>query len=414
MTFELLKENIAREKEVVEQIFLIQDKIDNMPKDAPERKELAKSIDLLAKQLKILNSAVPGIVSNIAFYKPLAEPKAPQPLTSISYMDIQEKEKKTATVKKEQEKEFVEKLGISQYTKAKAKSEISRDAGFNFYARISNKLFRNLADKFIEKGYFGAIKNDLRKITSPIIINSYVSMMLFSTMLAFFVGLLVGVGMIIFGAVSLGLLVILLAPIAMFVFYYFYPSSKRKTLEKEINNELPFLTIYMGAISTSGIEPSKIFDILVTSKDYPFTQRELKKLTNYVNFYGYDLVTALRMSSKSCPSDRLAQLFDGLATTITSGGELTTFLNKHADTLLFDYRLEREKYTRVAETFMNIYISIVIAAPMILMILFILMSVSGFGAGYLTTQNLGILTILIVTMLNIGFLVFLNMKQPKF
>jgi archaellum biogenesis protein FlaJ (TadC family) len=40
--------------------------------------------------------------------------------------------------------------------------------------------------------------------------------------------------------------------------------SRKKSLNKEINQELPFMTIYMAAIATSGIEPSKIFDILVS------------------------------------------------------------------------------------------------------------------------------------------------------
>jgi archaellum biogenesis protein FlaJ (TadC family) len=110
----------------------------------------------------------------------------------------------------------------------------------------------------------------------------------------------------------------------------------------------------------------------------------------------------------------MAQLLDGLATTITSGGELTTFLSKHSESLLFDYRLEREKYTHTAETFMNIYISVVIAAPMIMMIIFILMSMGTAMASYLSPGIIGSITILTVSLLNMGFLVLLNLKQPKF
>ena len=135
---------------------------------------------------------------------------------------------------------------------------------------------------------------------------------------------------------------------------------------------------------------------------------------NYINFYGYDLVSALRLASKHSPSERLGMLFNGLATTIRSGGELTEFLKKHADSLLFDYRLEREKYTKIAETFMDIYISILIAAPMILMILFILLSLTGYGSGFMTPALLSIAIISIISVLNVGFLLFLNVKQPKF
>jgi flagellar protein FlaJ len=239
--------------------------------------------------------------------------------------------------------------------------------------------------------------------------------MFFSISLSFILSLFLSAIFIFVGlGVTLSLLLILLTPVICFLVFYIYPSSRKKSLDKEINQELPFVTIYMAAIATSGIEPSKIFDILVSSKDYPFIQREMKKLTNLVNFYGYDLVTALKSISKNGPSERLGQLLDGIATTITSGGELTQFLSKHSETLLFDYRLEREKYTQIAETFMNIYISVVIAAPMIMMMLFILMSMTQLGGTSFGPAAIGGLTTLVITLLNLGFLVFLNMKQPKF
>lgn len=283
------------------------------------------------------------------------------------------------------------------------------------FSRISNKYFRNVSDKLIKGGYFNAIKSDLRKIASPLIINSFVAIMFFSTMLAFLVSIPVAIVLIVFQNYFLGIGVMFLLPLITLLGFYGYPSSTRKGLEKEINQELPFLTIYIAAIATSGIEPSKIFNILVNSKDYPYSQREIKKLTNYLNFYGYDLVSALRKASETSPSERLAQLFDGLATAITSGGELSSYLNKHADSLLFDYRLEREKYTHIAETFMNIYISLVIAAPMIMMMLFVLISLTGFGSGgAFEPSNLSVIVVFAISLINFMFILFLNVKQPKF
>ncbi len=80
--------------------------------------------------------------------------------------------------------------------------------------------------------------------------------------------------------------------------------------------------------------------------------------------------------------------------------------------MLFDYRLEQEKDTKSAETFMDIYISVVIAAPMILMLLLIMMKVSGIGIS-LSTNMITVIMVLGVTMINIGFLTLLNMKQKK-
>ena len=111
------------------------------------------------------------------------------------------------------------------------------------------------------------------------------------------------------------------------------------------------------------------------------------------------------------PSKKLAELLNGIAITINSGGSLQDFFDKRAQSLLFDYRIEREKYTKTAETFMDIYISLVIAAPMILMLLLIMMRVSGLGIS-LSTSMLTLVMVLGVVMINIIFLTFLQLKQP--
>ncbi len=439
MTIEMLKQNIERETQIMREIINLYDKyaaIYNNPvvKDREaEIKPVRDSIMALLQQLKILNNAVPELVESVVFYTALetsAEKKsetlkkqeAPKQILNVKYIDEATKKPTIVAIKKKDQMSFLKsltahKLSLKKINPEKQNEEYSpMTVGFmKSYAELSNRLFANYSHKLIEKQYFDRMKLDLRKIASSFVISSYVSIMLFSFFISFFLGLLLAVVLIIFGiSIATSLMIILLLPLVVGGVFFFYPSSSRKSLEKLINQELPFLVIYMAAISTSGIEPSKIFSILVASRDYPYSRREIKKLTNYINFYGYDLVTALKAVSKNCPSDRLAQMFDGFATTITSGGSLTEFLNKHSESLLFDYRLEREKYTHVAETFMNIYISVVIAAPMIMMVLFVLMKLTGFGGAGLSISSIGVLSVLVISMLNVGFLVFLNSKQPKF
>ena len=127
-------------------------------------------------------------------------------------------------------------------------------------------------------------------------------------------------------------------------------------------------------------------------------------------------MTALKSVAKSSSSSKLRELLEGLATTITSGGSLHEFLDKHSDSLLFDYKLERERYTKMSETLMDIYISIVIAAPMVLLMLFVIIGSTGGFINFLGlgTDTLSLLINLIIVLLNIGFLIFLRIQQPSF
>ena len=206
--------------------------------------------------------------------------------------------------------------------------------------------------------------------------------------------------------------ILFVIPIGTFLIMYFYPSLEKKSIEKQIDQELPFATINMSAISGSMLEPSKIFTIIIKTKEYPYLEKEFTKLINEINIYGYDLVTALRSIALNNPSKKLADLFNSLATTITSGGDLSEFFDKRSQSLLFEHKLEREKYTKTAETFMDIYISVVIAAPMILMLLLIMMKISGLGIS-VSSSMITLIMVLGVSIVNIVFLAFLHLRQPK-
>ena len=432
MSLELLKANITKEKEIIAELSMFSNKLENMKQAGQVPRTdlslLGDSINSLAKQLGVVNDAIPGLINNIKFYPELnksdsaSKPKVSRDLAEVSYEHPKKGKEVKLGIRKKDKLKFLENETKAKSVARKLEKKELKVKGLgkdskltSWFIRQSNKYYRPTAEKLVEQKYFESLNKDLRGITSPFLLHTYIAMMFFATTLAFFLAIILAIPLMIFAKAYLfGILLIFLAPLAMFLLFYVYPSSEKKSLEKEINQELPFVTIYMAAVATSGIEPSKIFEILVKTKDYPFTQREIKKLLNYINFYGYDAVSALKQSAKTCPSERLSMLLNGLGTTIRSGGSLTDFLHKHAETLLFDYRLEREKYTKVAETFMDIYISIVIAAPMIMMILFVLISLTGYGSAYLTPAVLSFLIISIVSALNIGFLLFLNVKQPKF
>ncbi|MEX0921124.1 MAG: type II secretion system F family protein [Candidatus Pacearchaeota archaeon] len=306
------------------------------------------------------------------------------------------------------------------------KKKKKRPSGF---VKVSSKYFYKLSSSFIKKNMFEDLRRNLIKGNIDFVPAAYISMIFFSTLLSLITSIflvaffsfftitfsppfIIGVDES-FGGRFLKFFWILFAvPLITFLITYSYPSLERKSLERKIETELPFATIHMSAISNSMIEPSKIFGILVSTGEYPFLSKELIKLQNEINIYGYDLVTALRNRAFNSPSRKLAELFNGLATTITSGGNLPVFFDKRSQSLLFEYRLEMEKQGKAAETFMDIYISVVIAAPMVLMLLLMMMSISGLGIA-LSPGTISLIMILSVTLINIMFLAFLQLRQPE-
>jgi flagellar protein FlaJ len=271
------------------------------------------------------------------------------------------------------------------------------------------------ASNLIKKGYFTSLPNELKKANLDMLFESYVAMMLFSVFLSFFFGLILAAVLLISGAIGILIATSLLfaIPIVVFIALYYYPGAEKSAISSRINGEIPFAVLHMNSISGSGIAPAEIFKIIALSKEYPYLRKELRKVLNQINIYGYDLVSALNNVSKTTSNQHLAELFAGISTTISSGGSLSSFFEKRAESLLNNYRLEKEKAIKIAETSMDIYISIVIAAPMILMLMLVMISVSGISIGF-TPYQLTFLTIGGVALINIAFLGYLQTRRALY
>ncbi|MCF7910661.1 type II secretion system F family protein [Candidatus Pacearchaeota archaeon] len=308
----------------------------------------------------------------------------------------------------------IERESLKRLQQEKEKEEKKKPVKPSKYAKVSNKLFSKWSVSLFNKKILSSLERDLIKANVRFTPTTYLSMILFTSVLAFLFSFFILAAI---AVLDLSLMIkfswiVLVLPAGVFISMYTYPTLEKKSVENKINQELPFATIHMSAISGAMIEPSKIFGILMSTREYKNLEREFIKIINGINIYGYNLVSALRKTASNTASKKFSELLNGLATTITSGGDLSEFFDKRSESLLFQYRLEREKYSKSAETFMDIYISVVIAAPMILMLLLIMMKISGLGVS-LSATSISIIMILAIAGINIGFLTFLQLRQPS-
>lgn len=427
-----IEKNVKKQKQIVSEIeshylSLKKTRTEN------ERKMLLLQIDSLGKSLEEQGNENLKNIIKIGLAKSLEnssgnnkipfefqQPTHKQKILQENFEKLQKKK----DLSSELEEETLKRIGKKGRKKVKV---VKRKP--NGYAKLANKLFANTSKDLIKKGKFYDVQRAMVKSKIKFIPSSYISILLFTTLLSIFGGVLLFLFFLFFN-VSAALPIITLstdplfsrflkvfwllfgAPIGTFLFMYYYPSLEEASVASKINTELPFATIHMAAISGSMIDPSKIFNIIVSTGEYPYLGKEFIILINEINIYGYDLITALKNIALNSPSKKLAELLNGLSTTIGSGGNLPEFFQKRAETLMFNYRIEREKGAKTAETFMDIYISVVIATPMILMLLLIMMKISGLGLG-LSTSSITLITVLAVFLINVVFLGFLQLKQPS-
>ncbi len=390
-----------------------------------EKDMIEKQIEKLKESLRKVNDELLENLNWTTIQTPLirAVPK------SEGTKKFTDKEDKLAAKKYKEEISELDKEILKRLKKKRGKIVEKKEKKPSAYIKAANNFFAVFVKSLIKEKKIIRLEKDLIKSNLGYTSITYISILILTTILSVIIAIFMFSFFLLFdigsqlpivtrategiGIRFLKVFWILFAvPIGTFLFMYLYPSLERKSLENKINQELPFATIHMSAISGSMIEPTKVFSIISSTKEYPYLEKEFNKLLNEINVYGYDIVSALKNLATNCPSQKLAELFNGLATTITSGGGLYEFFEKRSQTMIFEYRLDKEKRTKTAETFMDIYISVVIAAPMILMLLLMMMKISGVGVA-MSTPVITLLIVGGVSLINIMFLVFLQVKQPE-
>ncbi len=424
-----MKKIISKEKKIVDEIISLANSEINS--------SILSHINSLKNSLKGENSKITPLVNSLNLLRILEGNGREKIVAEIIRQEEEKKSKKSFIEKWSEEMKATKEYKISKMEKSivkrieKRKKEIEKKLEKrkrpSAYSGLSSRIFSDFARPLVDsKTFEGMIKN-LLKTNIGLIPSAYISVILFSTLLSFGISLVLFVFLLFFNisttypfivpvtdimAKFLELFWILFViPIVTFISLYIYPSLERKGLEAGIDQELPFATINMSAIAGSKIEPTNIFNIIISTGEYPFLKNQFTKVMNEINIYGHDLVASLRNAADNCPSKKLADLYNSLATNITSGGDLGEFFEKRSESLLLDYRLERERYTRASETFIDVYISIVIAAPMILLLLLMMIQVSGLGIA-LAPSTISLVIILGVAGVNFVFLMFLRIKQP--
>lgn len=427
-----LKRVISKETKIAKEIGSLYSDL-GKKHNSNEKNSIEEHIKSLKNALREANNEIPNILRDVPVVKSYPAQKqivqAPALNAGIPISPEQAKPAKKEKTQKDFESEELESDTLKRIKKKEEKITTRKERKPSKYVSMANRMFSERSSQLINKGVFKTLERDLTKANIEFLLKSYVSIIFFTTFLSVFVAVFIFMFFLFFNVgVKLPIItlsadpvtirflktfwILFAVPTGTFLFMYTYPSLERDSIEKKINQELPFATIHMAAISGSMIDPTKIFSIITMTKEYPYLDKEFRKLMNSINVLGYDFVSVLRNSAFNTASKKLVDLYNGLATTISSGGDLPRFFDERAEGLLFEYNLEKEKSTRAAETFMDIYISVVIAAPMILMLLLMMMRISGLGLA-LSTSMITLVMVLGVSIINVVFLTFLQIRQSN-
>ncbi|MCP3683687.1 MAG: hypothetical protein GY861_13460, partial [bacterium] len=299
------------------------------------------------------------------------------------------------------------------------KPEVYKGTPIGLIANVSMKrMGLTLVEKFPE--FFGYLYTALREANVKILSNTYVNIMIFCTIaITIFTGAVLTV---VFFALNYAIYEIFLRSILFSLFaggacaaiFYAYPFMKIKERRRSTTTNLPFAINHIAAVSGSGVPPASTLELISKSGDYGEVAIEIKKISDFINLFGYDLLTAIKSVASTTPSPQLKDFLEGMVSTIETGGDLDSFLRQKADEATLNYQLERQRYNETISTYSDIYTGVVIAAPLFFVATLALVNMLGGSIGGLSVDVVMALgAYVIIPLLNIIFIAFLQMSQPE-
>ncbi|MBS3167343.1 type II secretion system F family protein [Candidatus Woesearchaeota archaeon] len=290
------------------------------------------------------------------------------------------------------------------------------------FGAMSNRFFSSITSDYIEKNpqTFKDLFYSLNLSGMKIFSKTYVNMIFMAGLLGGIFGFIIVTILSIRGSIPLAILKgfaagFVAAVIAAAVTYY-YPSMLVDDRRRSIKNSIPFATIHMSAVAGSGAQPITIFQMLLDNKEYGELANEIKRLMNYINLFGYNLTTALKLVANTTPSKEFSELLNGIVATIESGGDLKLYLKGKAEDSMNTYRLDRKKYVESLSTYSEIYTALLIAGPLLFVVILAIMNAIPDLAslGGVSINTIGLIGVFgLIPFLNIIFMAFLNITHME-
>ena len=112
---------------------------------------------------------------------------------------------------------------------------------------------------------------------------------------------------------------------------------------------------------------------------------EFRQIVRDADFFGYDVVTAIRHLTETTPSEKLKDFLEDLLSVIESGGDMAEFLSMRVRLYQEEARFEQKQFLNILSIVAESYVTLFVAGPLFLIIIMVVMGMMG-GAAVLRAQ----------------------------
>lgn len=192
----------------------------------------------------------------------------------------------------------------------------------------------------------------------------------------------------------------------------YYPRYVAEERARATELSLPTVVNFLLALSRAGVPTGRVLQLLAehvevlgeAADEFRFAWRDIE-------YFGADVVSALRYLSETTHLDELSDFIDGYLRALTGQGQSEEYLETRMRELFEKAQLEQENFLSRLGVLAEVYVALFVAFPIFIMIILIVMGFIG-AAGVLF--GLQLVVYAMIPLAGIGFLVLLGtvMQQP--
>jgi flagellar protein FlaJ len=198
---------------------------------------------------------------------------------------------------------------------------------------------------------------------------------------------------------------------AIFVTYPLYRKGQRR---KEIDANLVYTVGYMEVLSAGGISIERIFERVIQVERRISIRDLANGLMTDVRIFGLDVVSALQDAMLHSPSEIFSKLLAGITNTLKTSANLKDLLTFESQRLLHEKREQLKKTLNTLTAFGEIYITGIVIAPIVFIVMITILSVMGNVAfGLSPIAQLNLLVFFGIPALSAACIVILNSILPE-
>jgi len=196
----------------------------------------------------------------------------------------------------------------------------------------------------------------------------------------------------------------------MYAFLLSLPALRKKNRAACINMTLHNAVAYMYAMRRGGAQLTAIFRSLSeNSRIYGEVALEFRQIVRDTEFFGYDIVSAIRHLSETTPSEKLKDFLEDLLSVIESGGDMMEFLSLRVRLYQDDARFEQKQFLNLLSIIAESYVTVFVAGPLFLIIIMVVMGMISSGA----VVQLSMITYAFIPIGSVIFILILDLISEK-